>query len=129
MRVMAPAAVLASVLLLVRAATAPAKVNDDVRTTALTTVKTNVDDAIKLEANAYKLWKAGEKAEAKKEIENSVKLLEGALPAADSLTPPLDLSKYVPDNSWERLGRNMRDVDLLGQEGRGEEWGTSTTTS
>ena len=110
MRVLAPAVALASVLVLVLAAAAPAKVNDDVRTTALTTVKTNVDDAIKLEANAYKQWKAGNKAQARKEIENAVTLLDGALPAADALTPPVDLTKYVPDNSWERLGRNMRDV-------------------
>jgi hypothetical protein len=54
--------------------------------------------------------RAGNKAQAAKELENAEKLLDGALPAADALTPPLDLTHYVPDNSWERLGRNMRDI-------------------
>jgi hypothetical protein len=110
MRVMAPVAALASVLVLVLAAATPARVNDDVRTTALHTVRTSVEDALALEGNALKQWNAGNKAQAAKELENAEKLLEGALPAADALTPPLDLSHYVPDNSWERLGKNMRDI-------------------
>jgi hypothetical protein len=110
MRVMAPAVALASVLVLVLAAAAPAKVNDDVRTTALHTVRTGVEDALALEGNALKQWNAGNKEQAKKELENAEKILDGALPAADALTPPVDLSHYVPDNSWERLGRNMRDI-------------------
>ena len=110
MRVLAPVAALASVLVLVLAAAAPAKVNDDVRTTALHTVRTGVEDALALEGNALKQWNAGNKEQAKKELENAEKILDGALPAADALTPPVDLSHYVPDNSWERLGRNMRDI-------------------
>jgi hypothetical protein len=110
MRVMASAAALASVLVLVLAASAPARLNDDVRTTALHTVRTSVEDALALEGNALKQWNAGNKAQAAKELENAEKLLDGALPAADALTPTLDLTHYVPDNSWERLGRNMRDI-------------------
>jgi len=111
MRVLAPAAALVSVLVLVLAASAPARTNDDdVRTTALHTVRTGVEDALALEGNALKQWHAGNKAQAAKELENAEKILDGALPAADALTPPLDLSHYVPDNSWERLGRNMRDI-------------------
>ena len=110
MRVTAPAAALAFALVLVVAAPAPAKVSDDVRTTALQTVNTNVDDAIKLELNALNLWTHGNKAGARSEIENSQNLLDGALGAADALTPPLDLSHYVPDHSGEYLGRNMRDA-------------------
>jgi hypothetical protein len=96
-------------LLLVQAAAAPARTqDDDTYLLALKTVKTNVSDALKLELNALNLATHGNPAGARQEIENSKKLLEGALPAADALTPPLDLSHYVPDNSWERLGQNMR---------------------
>ena len=73
-------------------------------------MRTGVEDALALEGNALKQWNAGNKEQAAKELENAEKILDGALPAADSLTPPLDLSHYVPDNSWERLGRNMRDI-------------------
>jgi hypothetical protein len=49
----------ASVLVLVLAASAPARTNDDdVRTTALHTVRTGVEDALALEGNALKQWNA-----------------------------------------------------------------------
>jgi hypothetical protein len=97
--------------------------DDEVGTIALKTVDTNVGDAIKLELNALYLAQHGNVPGARQELENSRSLLEGAFGAADTLTPPADLTKYVPDNSWERLGRNIRsaateDGDALARPGR-----------
>jgi hypothetical protein len=76
MRVLAPAVALASVLVLVLAAAAPAKVNDDVRAAALHNVDGNVGDAIKLEQNAVYLVDHGNEAGARSEIKNSEQLLK-----------------------------------------------------
>jgi len=75
---MAPAVALASVLVLVLAASASARTKDDVRTTALRTVRTSVEDALALEGNALKQWNAGNKAQAAKELENAEQLLDAA---------------------------------------------------
>jgi hypothetical protein len=110
MRVIAPAAILASLALLIGAAAAPAKVNDDVvRAAALHNVDGNLGDAIKLEQNAVYLVDHGNEAGARSEIKNSEKLLNSALPAADALTTPPELRTFAPpDTSWDRVGENTR---------------------
>ena len=109
MRVM----VLASLLALALAGAAPARVNDDEqRQLALHTVKENVSDAIKLEKNAITLLKAGNVKGADQEIKNSKQLLDGAMGAAEALTPPSDLDRFVAvypgDHNWEGLAHTMR---------------------
>jgi hypothetical protein len=116
MRVLASAAALASVALLVGAAAAPAKVSYDKRTTALRTVRTGVSYAITLENNAIKQSRAGNDAEAKKEIQNALHLLDQILPSAQSLTPPTDYSHIVPSNSWQNLSSNVRRIIELDED-------------
>jgi hypothetical protein len=107
MRVLAPAAVLASLALLVGAAAAPARVSDDVRAAALHNVDGNLGDAIKLEQNAVYLVDHGNEAGARSEIKNSEQLLNKALPAVKALNTPPELRTFAPpDTSWERLIEN-----------------------
>ena len=107
MRVLASAAVLASVALLVGAAAAPARVSDDVRAAALHNVDGNLGDAIKLERNAVDLVDHGNEAGARSEIKNSEQLLNKALPAAKALTTPPELRQFAPpDSSWDRVEEN-----------------------
>jgi hypothetical protein len=110
MRVLASATVLASLALLVGAASAPARVSDDdVRAAALHNVDANLGDAIKLEQNAVYLVDHGNEAGARSEIKNSESLLNKALPAADALTTPAELRQFAPpDTSWDRVGENTR---------------------
>jgi hypothetical protein len=107
MRVMTPAVGVAALLVLVLAAAAPAKVNDDVRAAALHSVNGNVGDAIKLEQNAIYLVDHGNEAGARSEIKNSLRLLNAALPAVNALTTPPELRQFAPpDTSWDRLTQN-----------------------
>jgi len=105
--------VLASLLALAFAAAAPARVSDEEqRQLALHTVKENVSDAIKLEKNAVTLLRAGNVKGADQEIKNSKQLLDGAMGAAEALTPPSDLDRFVAvypgDHNWEGLAHTMR---------------------
>jgi hypothetical protein len=110
MRVLAPAAAITALVVLVLASAAPAKVSYDPRTTALRTVRTGVSYAMTLETNALKQSKAGNEAEAKKEIQNALHLLDQVLPSAQSLTPPTDYNHVVPSNSWENLTSHLRHI-------------------
>lgn len=98
----------AVLLVFVLSATATAQTNDDVAPVALTTVKTNVGDAIRLEKSALRLAKDGNQAGAKEEIKNAEDLLEGAYPAADALTPSPGLSTHAPGSGWEHLDFDIR---------------------
>ncbi|HZQ81572.1 MAG TPA: hypothetical protein VFB25_06315 [Gaiellaceae bacterium] len=98
---------------LVAAAAAPARVGDDeTRPLALHTMKENVGDAIKLETDAVRLLKAGNVKGADQEIANSKELLDGAMGAAESLTPPSEMDRFVPtwpeNKNWAGLAHTMR---------------------
>jgi hypothetical protein len=114
---------LGALVALALVASVPAQTNDAVGNLALKTLDANVGDAIKLELSALNLAGHGNVPGARQELQNSRSLLEGAFNAADTLTPPADLTKYVPDDSWERLGRNIRsaateDEDALDKRGK-----------
>lgn len=70
-------------------ATITARSGDDgIGAIALKTLDTNVAYAIRLELSALNLARHGNTAGARKELENSRSLLQGAFGAADALTPP-----------------------------------------
>jgi hypothetical protein len=102
-------AVAVVVLLLALATPATA---DDVRQIALSTLDTSVKDAAKLETNAIELLKAGNTKGGEQEIRNSQQLLNGAMGAAEALTPPSDAERWVPvttnNRNWEGLAHTMR---------------------
>jgi hypothetical protein len=102
MRILAAAALLASVLLL-GASAAPAKSDYGPRTTALREVRLGVSYAMTLEANAIKLSKAGKEGESIDEVKNALHLLKQVLPAAKTLTPPGIMKPWIPPSSWEKL--------------------------
>ena len=101
-------AVVGALLLLVVAAPAPARVrDDDVRTAALDTLKTNVHDAMLLEKNALALSEAGEKGKAEAEIKQSLTFLEGASDAAKFLTTSPMLAPYAKNDPWNNLSSDL----------------------
>ena len=108
MRILA-AALLLSVVLGV-ASSAPAQTNADPRTTALKAVRLGVSYAITLENNAVKQQKAGHDAEAKKELQNALHLLDQVAPEVKSLTPPRDLNSWALPNSWQKLSSTFGGV-------------------
>ena len=110
MRLLTPAAVLASLVVLCVASAAPGKVNADPRATALKTVRLGVSYAITLENNAAKQAKAGNDAEAKKELQNAVHLLDQVALDVKALTPPRDFNSWVLPNSWQKLDSTFRGV-------------------
>ena len=110
MRLLAPAAFIASLVVLGVASAAPGKVNGDPRATALKTARLGVSYAISLENNAAKQAKAGNEAEAKKELQNALHLLDQVAPEVKSLTPPRDFNSWVLPNSWQTLNSRFQGV-------------------
>ena len=108
MRILA-AGLLLSVALGV-ASSAPAQTNADARTTALKTVRLGVSYAITLENNAVKQEKAGQHAEAKKELQNALHLLDQIAPEVKSLTPPRDFNSWALPNEWQKLNNTFLGV-------------------
>jgi len=110
MRILAAAVLLMSVAVLGAASSAPARANGDPRTTALKTVRLGVSYAISLENNAVKQEKAGHNAEAKKELQNAVHLLDQVAPEVKSLTPPRDFNSWALPNAWQKLSSTFGGV-------------------